>query len=385
MNGTATKKSRRSAEGAAREKARVAKALQLIANKASEIEPPPPRNKKRYNKYRKNLLRFLVECFPHTTGLKPFSRAHKDIIKRIQTAAIDGGLFLQIVYRGFAKSTITENAVIWATGYGHSKYVVPIAADAGAAQIMVDSIQAEIETNPDLMEIFPEVCHCAQQLEGTPQRAGRQHIAGEKTNMQWPSSHCVFPTIKGFAGSGAIITPKGITASIRGMRFKRPDGEQVRPDFVLIDDPQTDESAASPAQVAKRLSKLNKAILRLGGHDKQIAVVCNATVIEAGDMVDQLADHEKNPIWQTERVPMLYSMATEGKLWLDDYATIRTSYDPDDKDDQARAHKDATKFYRKNRRKMDAGAKASWIHCFSPETELSAIQHAYNILIDTGE
>jgi len=96
----------------------------------SDIAPLPKRDKRLWRKYRLNLLGFLIHAFPHSTGLKPFSAAHVDIIHRIQKAAIHGGLFLQVVYRGFAKSTITENAVIWACCYGHSKFVVPITADA---------------------------------------------------------------------------------------------------------------------------------------------------------------------------------------------------------------------------------------------------------------
>jgi hypothetical protein len=34
---------------------------------------------------------------------------------------------------------------------------------------------------------------------------------------------------------------------------------------------------------------------------------------------------------------------------------------------------------------MDAGCLVSWEHCFDRDTELSAIQHAYNALIDDGE
>lgn len=354
------------------------------AQEISEIPAPPKRDAKKYRRYRNNLLAFLEECFPSTTGLKPFSESHKKIIYRIQQAAIHGGLFLQVVYRGFAKSTITENAVIWACGYGHSQFVVPIAADADMAKGIIESIQSEIETNDLLMDVFPEVCHCARHLEGIPQRASKQHIGNSLTHIEWPSSHCVFPSIKGFKGSGAIIIPKSMTASMRGMRFKRHDGEQVRPDFVLIDDPQTDESACSPTQVEKRLSKLNKAILRLGGHQKPISVVCNATIIEQGDMIDQLADRDKNPAWQAEKVPMLFSMARNESLWLEDYAEIRNKYSESIKDDQKRAHRDATEFYRQNRKKMDEGAEASWVHCFDAENEISAIQHAYNILIDTG-
>ncbi len=40
------------------------------------------------------------------------------------------------------------------------------------------------------------------------------------------------------------------------MKFKRPDGRTVRPSLVVLDDPQTDESARSLSQCANRESIL---------------------------------------------------------------------------------------------------------------------------------
>jgi hypothetical protein len=52
--------------------------------------------------------------------------------------------------------------------------------------------------------------------------------------------------------SGAIIKVAGITGRIRGLKYKRSDGRTVRPSLVVLDDPQTDESARSLRQCATR-------------------------------------------------------------------------------------------------------------------------------------
>src|SRR5690606_34080050 len=39
---------------------------------------------------------------------------------------------------------------------------------------------------------------------------------------------------------------------------------------------------------------------------------------------------------------------------------------------------------RRHKAEMDAGCKVSWEYCYDPKTEISAIQHAYNALIDDG-
>lgn len=332
-----------------------------------------------------DLARFLVTYFPHTTGLSPFSDDHRKVIGRMQGCILDGGLFAQAVYRGFAKTTISENASLWAVLYGHRKFVPLFGADANAAEGNIDSIKLELSENDLLYEDFPEVCHAVRALEGKPQRCASQTYAGTLTHIEWRADTIVLPTIPDSKASGAILTARGIMGGSRGMKHKRPDGVQQRPDFVILDDPQTDESASTALQVRKRLDIIRKSILRLGGHSRRIAVVMNATVIKPDDLVEQILDPKKFPAWQGERIKMVrrWSDAHE-TLWMEDYARLRNTYDPEQLGDQQRAHRQATEFYRANRAKMDAGCEVSWEQCFDRDTELSAIQHAYNILIDDG-
>lgn len=351
---------------------------------------PPPVHPVRRELCRCDLLLFLQTYFPYSTGINPFSADHVRAIERMEHAILFGGYFLFVVFRGFGKSTICENATLWGTLYGHLKFPVPIAADATAAAVILDSVRAEIETNDLLCDDFPEVCLPVRALEGKTQRCHSQTQGGRQTHITWKATEIVYPTIidertgKPYPSSGAVIKPRGITANIRGMRHKTPSGAQLRPDFVILDDPQTDISARSPEQVSQRLSLLNKAILRLGGHSKKLAAVCTATIIEHDDMIHRLANPSQYPAWQSERVPMLKSFAAEHEtFWLGEYAGIRNAYNPDVPGDQARAHREATEFYGQHRERADRGARATWIYCYD-DSELSAIQHAYNILIDTG-
>jgi hypothetical protein len=138
-------------------------------------------------------------------------------------------------------------------------------------------------------------------------------------------------------------------------------------------------------QCTKRLEILQKSVVKLAGHTKQIAVVVNATVIQQEDMVDQLLDQRKFPAWQGERIPMVREWSKHHEdLWLGRYREIRNTFASDKVGDQARAHRDANKFYADNRAAMDEGCVVSWASCFDPDAELSAIHHAYNALIDDG-
>lgn len=353
---------------------------------------------------RLDLLAFLIGYFPKSTGLSPFGIAHIAAIRRLQTAILDGGLFINVFPRGYAKTTISENAAIWALLYGHRKFIPIFGADANAACGNIDSIKTELAENELLYADFPEACHPIRALEGKPQRCASQtfipgNVEGfevaadakpELTRISWTADMIVLPTLMlpdGYsASSGCAIATRGIEGGARGMKYKRHDGIQQRPDFVMIDDPQTDASANSTTQSKKRLNVIQKSILRLGGHDKRMAVVVNATVIQPDDLIETMMDLSKFPAWQSQRIAMVNKFPDAHETqWLDKYATIRNTFDPDLVGDQQRAHRDATEFYRTNQAEMDAGAAVSWEECFNRETEISAIQHAYNILIDDGE
>jgi hypothetical protein len=339
----------------------------------------------RRDRCRLDLKLFLATYFPASTGLKPFSQSHTDAISRIQQCAIDGGLFVQAFPRGFAKTTISENAALWAVLYGHRRFVPIFASGADGSAGNIDSIKLELSENELLYADFPEVCHAVRALEGKPQRCGSQTYQGQQTHIEWRADTIVLPTIPGSVASGAIIAACSIMAASRGMKHKRPDGTQQRPDFVVIDDPQTDESAATELQVRKRLDVIRKSILKLGGHNRKIAVVMNATVIRPDDLIETLLDAKKFPAWQGMRIKMVSAWSkTHDTLWLGDYARLRNTYDGAMLGDQQRAHRAATEFYQTNRGKMDEACAVAWEHCFDPATELSAIQHAYNALIDDG-
>ncbi len=209
-------------------------------------------------------------------------------------------------------------------------------------------------------------------LEGIANRCAGQLYQGKRTQISWTANEIILPTIDGAPSSAAIIKVAGITGRIRGMKFKRPDGQTVRPSLVILDDPQTDESARSLSQCANRERILAGAVLGLAGPGEKISGIMPCTVIRPGDMADRILDREKHPEWNGERTKMIYSFPSNTKLW-DKYEQIRA--------DSLRAFGDireATEFYRANQELMDVGANVAWDVRFNHD-EISAIQHAQNL------
>lgn len=363
---------------------------------ASEVGTiPPVADPARREFCKRSLFNFLTEYFPHSTGLYPFSDDHRRVIDRLEQCILYGGKFINAVYRGFAKTTIAENATLWATLNGHKRFVPIFGATGPLADKILESIKLELETNDLLLEDFPEVVLPIRHLDRTPQRARGQTVGGEKTFIEFSAGAIVLPTlsipgnwIQGLEGgplvkspsSGAVITAYGLTAAARGLKHKTPDGENLRPDFALIDDPQTDESARSPGQTQERLKIINKGILKAAGHFNELSAIVNATVIEEDDLVERLI---KSSGWQSERIKMVRRFADRhDDLWLSEYASRRLTYDRENPADQQRARETANAYYLANREEMDRGAVVSWVDCYYRDSEYSAIQHAYNALID---
>jgi len=157
------------------------------------------------------------------------------------------------------------------------------------------------------------------------------------------------------------------------------DGRTLRPSLVLLDDPQTRQSARSPSQTRYRLQLLTGDVLGMAGPGESIAAVLTCTKIYAGDLADQLLDRQKNPEWQGECTKLVYAFPANEKLW-DEYARLRAEGLR-----TGQGLKAATAFYAAHREAMDAGAVVAWPERFDPKTELSALQHAMNLKLRDEE
>ncbi len=302
-----------------------------------------------------------------------WSPDHLRVIDKIEKAVRTGGLFAMAMPRGSGKTVLCQTAVVWSALIGASPFVCLIAASAERARDLLENIKVWLETNPLLHADFPEVTHPIRCLERITNRQKGQKYRGEPTRIDWASDRIVLPTIEGSKASGIVISSSGMKGSdIRGQNYARADGQVVRPGLVLVDDPQTTESAWSPSQSQRREAILAGDVLGMAGPGRKIAGLMACTVIRPGDMADNILDREKHPEWQGERTKMVYAFPANEKLWAQ-YAEMRADSLRNDGDGR-----EATEFYRANREAMDAGAHVAWPQRFNSD-ELSAIQHAMNL------
>ena len=332
---------------------------------------PDVMDPKRREKCRTDFMLFCKTYFPRVFYL-PWGPPQIETAKRIEAAALEGGNFAIAMPRGTGKSTLSECAAIWAIVYGYRRYVVVICATDTATREVLNSIKGTFESNEAIMEDFPEICYPVEKLEGITNRCKGQLCNGKRTHIEWNDVKLVLPSIEGAPSSGSVINSSTITGRLRGMKHKTPSGEIIRPDFVIIDDPQTHESAKSAAQTADRLRIIQSDILGMAGPGRKITAIMPCTVIYPDDVADQLLDREKSPDWNGRRIGLLEGWPKNFVLWQR-YWEIRSNSQRNDKGTTA-----ATEFYIAHREEMDEGCKATWPDRYEQD-EASAIQFAMNL------
>lgn len=343
---------------------------------AAEIGSLPPiADPARRARCEGDAVEWLKTYFPGTFTL-PFSPDQIKVIRKAERLIHSGGMFAQAMPRGSGKTATTERLSILAAIFGHP-YVVVIGADKDIAIQMLGSIKAELGHNGLLLADYPEICFPIASLEDEPRRCLGQTCDGEKTGIVWKQHQVSFPSTAGKAAY-CLIGAYGLTGRLRGMKHTRPDGKTVRPSFVILDDPQTDESAGSPAQCQSRERIISGAILGLAGPGKKITGFANLTVIRKGDLADRLLDRKIYPEWQGDRMRMVYAFPAAEKEW-DEYAEI---YIADMMEELGTDRANA--YYGERREIMDAGCVVAWPERHN-EDELSGIQHAMNLRIRRKE
>lgn len=378
------------------ERKRLTSALRSREEQADikEIGPlPKVQRKKLRDKCATDLVLFGETYFAGRLYWK-LSASHIEDAKTLQRCVLEGGQFAYARPRGEGKSVWSEIAAIWATVYGYRHYVLICCAnDKPLAQDMLFSIQSELEQNDELLKEFPEVCYPIRRLDGVRQKASGQTLnvnwnaktnnkPGPRTRIEFRTDGVRYPVVinrgRKAKSSGAIIETVGLTGAIRGRKANGPNGEVFRPDFVILDDPQTRESAKSPTQTADRMAIIRGDVLGLAGARVPIAVVMPCTVIYPNDLADQFLDRTKFPQWQGRRTKRLTSWPKNMQLW-EEYREVRANGIRNNDGGAA-----ANEFYKARRFAMDLGASVSWDERIKIG-DVSAIQGAMNRWIDDPE
>jgi len=358
---------------------------------ARDIEIPFPRDLKLRRRLERSIFAWLAHYF---AGIfyNPFNGQQKRMVEAILHAAKHGGDQSIAAPRGEGKTAITECAIIFCMLTGKLKFPLIAAATGPDAQAILGNIKRHFETNDELAEQYPEVCEPIRALEGANQRANMQTcMGGHRTRLKWGLDKITLPDVprlkrgREYIDSkcrGSVLVTRGLDSAIRGIRHG-----SLRPDLVLIDDPETRESVESDTQIAKRIRTIEQDIGGLGGPGRRMGRLLLCTIMNRRGVAYQYTDPQQHPSWRGVRYRLLVQHPNREDLW-GEYVELRragmsAAIQADGSVDEAIAA--ATQFYVDRRRDMDAGAVVANPHRFDPHHEASALQHCYNIIADQGQ
>ncbi|MFA5423460.1 MAG: hypothetical protein WC374_06335 [Phycisphaerae bacterium] len=310
-------------------------------------------------------------------------------ISKLEQCINEGGCFCVVWPRGDGKSVVGKGAAIYAALTGRRRFLVCIGATNDLALDYMEFIQKNLSDNRLLMADYPECMGFFKALGWKAIKARNQltkDIGGKlvSTGIRWRPRTVTFPTILDPAGkpypfAGAIIETRGITATVKGISRATAEGEVIRPDFVLADDLQDPETAASDVLCDKMERAVMGDILPLAGPQTQIACYMPTTIMRKGDVSSRFVDRARHPEFQGEKHPMVINWPKAQDMLWKEYADLRVNADS-----QREGKKMAHKFYLKNKKAMDEGAETSW-PARVRKGESSAIETAENLLIELKE
>lgn len=155
-------------------------------------------------------------------------------------------------------------APIWGGAHGHVRFVAAFADSGTQAEMHLQTFRTEAQHNPLLRNDFPDLC--------VPTRKPTGKTVADNEGMYHSRGGFVF------AARGADTASLGMKVGTR------------RPDVLILDDIEKDESKYSAGMAEKRLGTVLDAILPL---NERARVVIVGTVTRPGSIIHQLVRHAR--------------------------------------------------------------------------------------------
>lgn len=268
----------------------------------NEIEAlKPPADPPRKESCRYDLKLFGVTYCASLLNHEP-PKGFDAFIRNIEAVILSGGRHQVRFPRGKGKSTWIKIAMIWAALYGHRRFMIAFAASGDNAESILNDVWNTLEKSDPIAADFPEVSIPIRAINGNPHKAKYQTYRNRPTNIYKGLKKIILPEIDGSDSYGTMIVCRGVKAGVRGLVK-----ESMRPDFIFLDDVQTNETAES-ARATDRLERfVMKDAMGLSGHDRPIAALMADTPICEFDLSERFADKTKHPEWVTISTPLVIS------------------------------------------------------------------------------
>ncbi|MFN9582877.1 MAG: hypothetical protein ACK566_09460, partial [Bacteroidota bacterium] len=315
----------------------------------------------------------------------PFASHHRAMIQAIYDRCYSGGDKAVAAPRGDGKSQVTIGMMAYALLATPIRFPIFIAQTTKKSSKLFKQLKGKFSNErkyPEFCGDFPEVSACVKALDGAPQRAAKQHVDGNKTDIIWSQEKIRLPYIEGCPFSGKMVVYFGLDAAIRG-----EGDDEDRPDLAVIDDPETREVAFSPTNQHQNIEDMiDSDVAGLAGPNKRISRVVLTTIQNRKCYSFRVTSRTHKPTFEGDRYGILSTWPERDDLWQEYIAKRQTGQSAGDRSGRA-----ATQFYLDNMEQMKLGATLTNPHRFVSEKdsdgnqiEVDALQAFYNRVADWG-
>lgn len=269
-----------------------------------EVEDPSRRESCRYD-----LVKFGTTYCGSMLNHAPSDLMVRGFILPIQNTILYGGMHVVQQPRGIGKTTWMKIAMVWAAVYAHKRFIMTVSATRDFAKAINEQILGIFESSDMLMRDFPALAAPIAALAGNWRRASTQKYEGRPTKLVNGDGYIVLPTIYKTgtdepveAGAGATFYIAGIHGAVRGVSRMN-----MRPDIILLDDPQTRKEAESTGLSDKLERLIEGDILGNFGQDVVRSCIMAVTPIRPGDIASRFSDRRLHLAWGSSKQPYIIS------------------------------------------------------------------------------
>lgn len=267
-----------------------------------------------------NLELFCKTFFPRIfTG--EFCEFHKEVFRSLEDYIINKNnskaYFVRSAPRGHGKSQILSFGFpLWCIVNKYSKNILIVSDTNDQAMQFIMAIRDELEENEILRDAYGD-------------------LVGNKT---WAN-------IKINTSTKIQVVGKGAGQKLRGIKYK-----YFRPDIIIVDDLENDESVETEAQRQKLLNWFQKALLPCG--NTTVKIIYIGTVLNYESLLNKLLSAPEYSMWDRKKYQAVIKFS-KSHLW-EEWEEILKSDKYDNPDYEAR------EFYKKHKREMLKGVKILW-------------------------
>ena len=266
---------------------------QIDANRAwrergREIARPECADPKRRKRLEADDAKWLRYYFP-AAYFRPFSEPHREIIAGADHAVETGEFFPVAAPRGIGKSTLLWGLSLKYAMTGRVQFPGYLPWSAKDRKGGLRFWKNALCFNERLAEDYPEYCRPFVVSRGSAMKL--LSLIWQDTHKPCGAKLQVFEGTIVFPDGLGVIGGSTLKGNPRGLNHSAEDGRVLRPDMLLIDDPQDRKTAKSEVMCKDAIEKIDADVGFMGEAGKKLPILMACTIIQTGDVADHYVNH----------------------------------------------------------------------------------------------